>query len=161
MDWKFSDITPEIIDNIIVIDYKNLNLEYPYKFPIKIINGLLNCKLNNDWLKSEIIKNEYSKINVYYSECSKSNKQNFKLEKTIKIKEYIEFLNSDSEDYKYVFHKFIMNMENLILKNINIKNYLPTFNLNNLSCKLSEFYLGNIKTGTHLHKHINVLNFLI
>ena len=63
MDWKFSDITPEIIDNIIVIDYKNLNLEYPYKFPIKIINGLLNCKLNNDWLKSEIIKNEYSKIN--------------------------------------------------------------------------------------------------
>lgn len=161
MEWKFSEQVPEIIDNIIVLDYRNLNLNYPYKIPIKIKNGLIDCNLNYQWLKSEIIKNEFSEIDVYYSDNSQSNKQNFESEKTIKIKEYIEFLNSNSDQYKYVFHKFIMNMENLILKEININNYLPTFNLQNLSCKLSEFYIGGIKTGTHLHKHINVLNFLI
>lgn len=161
MEWKFSDKVPEIIENIIILDYRNLDLNYPYNIPIKIRNGLLDCKLNHQWLKSEIINNEFSNLEVYYSNNCQSNKQNFESEKTIKIKEYIEFLNSNSDQYKYVFHKFVMNMDNLILKNINIKNYLPIFDLNNLSCKLSEFYLGNIKTGTHLHKHIDVLNFLI
>ena len=161
MKWKFSDQIPEIVNNIIIIEFKNLNLDYPYKIPIKIINGLLDCKLNYKWLKSEIIKNEYSNIDVYYSNNSKSNKKKFKNENTIKIKDYIEFLNSNQNEYKYVFHKFIMNMENLILNQININNYIKNFDLKNISCKLSEFYLGGIQIATHLHIHITVLNFLI
>jgi hypothetical protein len=161
MEWKTIDQTPKIIDNIIVLDFKNLNKEYPYKIPIKIRNGLLDCKLNYKWHKSNIIINEYANIDVIYASDSKSNKQYFEQEKTIKIKEYIEFLNSEQEDYKYVFHKFILNMEKLILNDINIKDYINNFDLKNISCKLSEFYLGGIHTGTHLHKHIDVLNFLI
>lgn len=161
MEWKINKFIPEIKENIIIIEFQDLNLEYPYKYPIKIINCLNNCKLNYKWLKSEIIKNDFSNLDVYFSNDGQSNKKNLKNQKTIKIKEYIEFLNSDSQDYKYVFHKFIMNMETLILNEINVKEYLPKFDLNNLSCKLSEFYLGGIKTGTHLHNHINVLNFLI
>lgn len=161
MEWKINKFIPEIKENIIIIEFQDLNLEYPYKYPIKIINGLNNCKLNYKWFKSEIIKNNFSNLDVYFSNDGQSNKKSLKNQKTIKIKEYIEFLNSDSQDYKYVFHKFIMNMETLILNEINVKEYLPKFDLNNLSCKLSEFYLGGIKTGTHLHNHINVLNFLI
>jgi hypothetical protein len=161
MEWKYNKFIPQIKENIIIVDFKNLNLKYPYKYPIKIKNGLNNCNFNCKWLKSEIVKNEFSNIDVYFSNNGQSNKKNYEEQKTIKIKEYIEFLNSESKDYKYVFHKFIMNMENLILKEINIKDYIPNFNLNNISCKLSEFYLGDIKTGTHLHNHINVLNFLI
>ena len=98
---------------------------------------------------------------MFYSHDGKSNKKNFENEKTIKIKDYIEFLNTKNSEYKYVFHKFIMNMNDLILNDINIEKYIKTFNINNLSCRLSEFYLGNLYSGTHLHKHIDVLNFLI
>lgn len=161
MDWKYNNWSPKFKENIIIIELKNLNLDYPYKLPIKIKNGLNKCNLNYKWLKSEIIKNEFSNIDVYYSKDSQSNKKNFKDEQTIKIKDYIKYLNSNSNEYKYVFHKFIMNMSDLILNEINIKDFLPIFDLNNLSCKLSEFYIGGIKTGTHLHNHINVLNFLI
>jgi hypothetical protein len=161
MEWKFSKKFPVIIDNIIVIDYKNLNKDYPYKIPIKIKNGILESKLNIKWLKSEIIKNEYSNIKVHYSKNNYSNKVSYENEEMIKIKDYINFLNYDQKDYKYVFHKFVMNMKDLLLNDINIQNYINNFDLNNLSCKLSEFYLGGIFTGTHLHKHIDVINFLI
>lgn len=157
MEWKYSKLTPIIKENIIIINYKDIDKNYQYKIPIKIKDGLINCNLNIKMLKKNIINNEYSSLSVNYSNNSKSHKYLLKNNNYITIKEYIDYLDRNDEEYKYIFHGIIDNFCNILLKDINLNNYIINPNLS----KSCFFYIGNIFTGTHLHKHSKALNFLI